>query len=166
MKKLILILTIFLYSLAHGQQDDQYKSMDKIDNKYYTAAIEAEKNKEIKKLKNTIRIFRAKVDSLELIILESEPEYVFVTLIKDIETRVDVEFQSTYSKAKQINIVNGKGELGIPGLTNVYIVDTLGRTYKAVWDDNYIYVDDLQESFYFVVAVDSSGKIFTFKFVI
>lgn len=167
MNKIILICAIILFFPMFSQSKNDVKNMDKIDEKYYDMSIQlSQKNKKIKKLQNTIKILRGRIDSLQLIIMETEPEYVFVTLIKDLTTEVEIQFQSEYSKAEEMNIIDGRGELTVKNLTHIYIIDTLGRTYNAIWDNNYIYVNDLQESMYFLVAIDNSGKIFTYKFII
>lgn len=167
MNKIILICAIILFFPMFSQSKNDVKNMDKIDEKYYDMSIQlSQKDKKIKKLQNTIKILRGRIDSLQLIIMETEPEYVFVTLIKDLTTEVEIQFQSEYSKAEEMNIIDGRGELTVKNLTHIYIIDTLGRTYNAIWDNNYIYVNDLQESMYFLVAIDNSGKIFTYKFII
>lgn len=124
-----------------------------------------ELEREITELRGTISILRAKVDSLEIFISEIEPDYLFVTLIKDVPNDIEKEYTSKYSNLPTLQIIDGKADMTIDNLTHVYIVDTIGRTYDAIWDDRYLYTDELQENSYFVVAIDATGDVYTFKFV-
>lgn len=124
-----------------------------------------ELEREISDLRGTISILRAKVDSLEIFISEIEPDYVFVTLIKDVPNGVEEEYTRTYSTLPTLQIIDGKADMAVDNLTHVYIVDTIGRTYDAIWGGRYLYTDELQENAYFVVAIDAVGDVYTFKFV-
>lgn len=124
-----------------------------------------ELEKELDSSKTLINSLITKVDSLEIYISEIEPDYVFVTLIKDDINSVEQRFNFTYSKTESVTIINDKIDLGVVNLEHVYVVDVTGKQYDIQWDQTFVYTANLMSGAYFIVAIDRLGEIWTFKFV-
>jgi hypothetical protein len=105
------------------------------------------------------------VDSLETVISNIEPDYILVTLIKDVPNNVEIEKEFLYSNIETLTIINNQGDMGVTGLSYVYIVDTTGKQLDAIWARNFLYTDNLNSGAYFVIAIDENDKIWTFKFI-
>lgn len=115
--------------------------------------------------KKIIESLSTKVDSLKIYISEISPDIIYVTLIKDLPNRVEIEKEFLYSKTTTLTISNDVCDMGIYNLEYVYIIDTTGKKYEAIWSQSLLYTDTLISGAYFIIAIDSNGKIWTFKFI-
>lgn len=118
----------------------------------------------------------SEIDSLEAIIRGYEPEYIFITLIKDYLTNVEVDYEVNTNDMITLTVTNdvitiSKDVELFSGFNYTYITDLNGNIIyeKQAYSDSYgdlqINVGSYSNSLYIVYIISEDNQIKSFKFI-
>lgn len=124
-------------------------------------------------LKKIIEEQIAYIDSLETMIENYEPEYIYylVSIIKDIPNSVEFDDTTGVTDIEQLTVVDGRVELSAGIITHLYVADVNGNimyeNINMAWYEGFINVSNYSTGVYFIVAFDESDlKPMYYKFII
>lgn len=102
------------------------------------------------------------IDSLENMIENYEPEYIYylISIVKDIPNSVESEDTVSVNGINQLNVINGIIELNAGLITHLYVADINGSIlYENInmgWYDGYLDVSGYITGVYFIVTFEEN----------
>ena len=103
--------------------------------------------------------YRAKADSLQYVIDNFEPEYIFSLIIRDIATNIEIEDEITVNSIGYAQIINDQIVIDSDNITHLYIVNNLGEivySKEEIYVHSNISVDVLNNGLFIIVYLENN----------